>query len=60
MMIVSGIGVQRILPRSGTGWRDSNPSPGRRNGNDNEEVPPSNPDRSRSETESGHVIDRNV
>jgi hypothetical protein len=60
MMIVSGIGVQRILPRSGTGWRETNRAPLRRNSNDNDETPPSNPGRPGSETESGHVIDRNV
>ncbi|MBN8935163.1 MAG: hypothetical protein J0I13_02385 [Rhizobiales bacterium] len=57
---MSGIGVQRILPRFGTGWRETNRAPLRRNSNDNDETPPSNPGRPGSETESGHVIDRNV
>jgi len=31
---MSGIGVQKILPRSATGWRGSNPTPDQNNDTD--------------------------
>jgi hypothetical protein len=60
MMTISGIGVQRILPRSETAWRETRRAPGRRNSNDNDETPAAPSDRPRSETEPGQLIDRNV
>jgi hypothetical protein len=60
MMTISGIGVQRILPRSGTAWRETKRAPGRHNSNDNDETPTPAPDRLPSEAEPGQLIDRNV
>jgi hypothetical protein len=59
-MSVSGIGVQRILPRSGTAWRGTNPPRNRRNGDESDEAPASTSDRASPETDAGHVVDRNV
>jgi len=60
MIMISGIGVQQILPRSGTAWRETKRAPSRRSSNDNDETPAPAADLPRAETEPGQLIDRNV
>jgi hypothetical protein len=56
-MMISGIGVQQILPRTGTGWQGANPppdQPSESEGNDG----PSKPDRSTPTPGTGRIVDR--
>jgi hypothetical protein len=54
---MSGIGVQKILPRTATGWRGSNPAPDQNNDTDADgsKTEPNPPPRSPG---TGRVVDR--
>jgi hypothetical protein len=58
-MIVSGIGVQQILPRTGTGGQDASPSPEQNNDTDTSDAP-SKPDRAPAAPGTGRIVDRIV
>jgi hypothetical protein len=57
-MNISSIGVQQILPQSGTGWRDANPAPERENDSGDASTPEPTPARSPPAPGSGQVVDR--
>jgi hypothetical protein len=54
---MSGIGVQKILPRTATGWRGPNPAPDQNNDSeaDGSQTEPSPPPRSPG---TGRVVDK--
>jgi hypothetical protein len=56
---MSGIGVQKILPRSATGWRGSNPTPDQNNDAeaDGTKTEPGPPPRSPG---TGRVVDKSA
>lgn len=58
-MNIFAIGVQQILPRTGTGWQDANPSPNPP-ANVEADKPPVQPDRSPPAPGTGHLIDKSV
>ena len=56
-MTISGIGVQAILPRTGTGWRSPNPVPDDNNDSASKKAP-SRPDRVPASPDIGHILDK--
>ena len=58
-MIVSGIGVQQILPRTGTGGQGASPSPEQNNDSEASDGP-SKPDRAPAAPGTGKIVDRIV
>jgi hypothetical protein len=56
-MMTSGIGVQQILPRTGTGWQGVNPPPDRPSDSKDKDSP-SKPDRSTPAPGIGRLIDQ--
>jgi hypothetical protein len=56
-MIFSGIGVQQILPRTGTGWQSANPAPDRNNDSEGDDAPPK-PGRAPAAPGTGRIVDR--
>ena len=57
-MIISGIGVQQILPRSGTGWQGTNPSPDQSSDAESDPAPVNKRDRAPVTPGTGHVVDK--
>jgi len=57
-MAISGIGIQQITPRSGTGWQAPNPAPDRSNDSDVERTPPRKRDRAPAMPGTGQVVDK--
>ena len=55
----SSIGVQQILPRTGTAWQPQNPTPVESNASPSEEAPPE-PDRAPTAEGVGKVVDKIV
>ena len=55
-MVTSGIGVQAILPRTGTGWRSPNPVPDENN--DSASKKAARPDRVPASPDIGHILDK--
>jgi len=55
----SSIGVQQILPRTGTAWQPQNPTPVESNSSASEEAPPA-PDRGPTAEGVGQVVDKLV
>jgi hypothetical protein len=58
-MIASGIGVQQILPRTGTGGQGASPSPEQNNDTETNDAP-SKPARSPAAPGTGRIVDRIV
>jgi hypothetical protein len=58
-MVISGIGVQQILPRSGTGWQGANPSPDQSSDTE-DRAPASKTDRAPKTPGTGHIVDKVV
>jgi hypothetical protein len=58
-MVTSGIGVQAILPRTGTGWRSANPVPDENNDAASKKAAP-RPDRVPASQDVGHILDKLV
>jgi hypothetical protein len=58
-MMMLGIGVQQILPRTGTGWQGANPPPDQPSDPKGKDRP-SNPDRSTPAPGIGRLVDRVV
>jgi hypothetical protein len=56
-MVISGIGVQQILPRTGTGGQGADPSPDRSNEPD-ADAAPSTLDRAPASPGTGQIVDR--
>ena len=56
-MVISGIGVQAILPRTGTGWRNPNPVPDENNDSASKKTA-SHPDRAPASPDIGHILDK--
>ena len=56
-MVISGIGVQQILPRTGTGWQSANPVPDENNDSASKEAA-SSPDRAPASPGTGHIVDK--
>ena len=56
-MVISGIGVQQILPQSGTGQQSANPAPDQNNDSDGGNTP-SKPDRAPASPGTGLIVDR--
>jgi len=54
-MTIIGIGVQQILPRSGTGGQSANPAPDQNN--DTGVVTPAKPDSAPAAPGTGQVVD---
>ena len=60
-MAISGIGIQQILPRTGTGWQDANPAPDRATDSDSADAAPARePSRSPPAPGTGQIVDRTV
>jgi hypothetical protein len=57
-MVISGIGVQQILPRTGTGWQGTNQSPDENNDSDRSHATIRKPDRGAPTPGTGHVVDK--
>ena len=56
-MTISGIGVQAILPRTGTGWRSANPVPDENNDSAAKKAGP-RPDHVPASPDIGHILDK--
>jgi hypothetical protein len=56
-MDISSIGVQQILPRTGTGWQGANPSPDQGSDADTE-TPATKIDRAPKAPGTGHIVDK--
>jgi hypothetical protein len=56
-MVISGVGVQQILPRTGTGWQGANPSPDQNNDSD-ADGSPSQPSRAPPPSGTGRIVDK--
>ena len=60
-MVVSSIGVQQILPRSGMAWQRNDPASDRSDeGDDNPAAPRRKKDRAPPAPGTGEVVDRDV
>ena len=56
-MVISGIGVQQILPQTGTGQQSANPAPDQNNDSDGDDAP-SKPERAPAAPGTGRIVDR--
>ena len=56
-MVMSGIGVQQILPQTGTGQQSANPALEQNNDSDSDDAP-SKPDRAPASPGTGRIVDR--
>ena len=56
-MVISGIGVQQILPQTGTGQQSANPAPDQNNDSESGNTP-SKPDRAPPAPGTGQIVDR--
>jgi hypothetical protein len=56
-MMIIGIGVQQILPQTGTGGQDANPAPDQNNDADRNDAP-AKPDRAPAAPGTGQIVDR--
>ena len=58
-MSISSIGVQTILPQTGTGWQPPNPTPDRANDNGTDDAS-RQPSQAPRTPETGHIVDKTV
>ena len=57
-MTISGIGVQQILPQTGTAWQGANTAQDSPNNSDGADAPAANPDRPPPAPGTGRIVDR--
>lgn len=59
-MAISGIAIQQIRPRPGTGWKRTNPSPDRNDNADNGEMTAPKAENAPAAPGTGHNVDKKV
>lgn len=59
-MVISGIGIQQIRPRTGAGWKSANPTPDQNDDADNGEMTAPKTENAPDAPGTGHNIDKKV
>ena len=59
-MAISGIAIQQIRPRTGTGWKSANPTPDQNDDADNGELTVPKNERAPAMPGTGHNVDKKV